>query len=101
MGSEFEARDLVTRLLPVAAGGLREAGVESGDFEPLLEVIASRTASGRTAAAWQGATLLGLEGRLGRERALCAMLERYLEYAEGGAPVHTWPLEGALPQSGR
>jgi hypothetical protein len=35
-----------------------------------------------------------LEPRLGHERALAAMLERYLELSEGDQPVHTWPLRG-------
>jgi hypothetical protein len=34
------------------------------------------------------------EGRLGRDQALAAMLERYLELQAGGEPVHTWPGQG-------
>jgi hypothetical protein len=34
------------------------------------------------------------EGRLGRDEALAAMLERYLELQAGGEPVHTWPQQG-------
>jgi hypothetical protein len=32
-----------------------------------------------------------LESRLDRERALPAMLDRYLQYAATDQPVHTWP----------
>jgi hypothetical protein len=35
--------------------------------------------------------LATLEPRLGRERALAAMPERYLEYGATNQPVHTWP----------
>jgi hypothetical protein len=34
-----------------------------------------------------------LEPELGRDGALAAMLERYLELSERGQPVHTWPVE--------
>jgi hypothetical protein len=33
-----------------------------------------------------------LEPELGRERALAAMLERYLEHQRAGQPVHTRPV---------
>jgi hypothetical protein len=58
----------------------------------LLSVIEARAASGQTGAAWQRLTLATLEPELGRERALAAMLERYLEHQRTGEPVHTWPL---------
>jgi len=32
-----------------------------------------------------------LESRLDRERALPAMLDRYLQYAATDQPIHTWP----------
>jgi len=35
--------------------------------------------------------LAALQPWLGRQRALAAMLERYLEFAASGQPVHTWP----------
>jgi hypothetical protein len=55
-------------------------------------VVDRRAASGQTGAAWQRRTMAELEPRLGRERALAAMLERYMEFSEGDQPVHTWPL---------
>jgi hypothetical protein len=54
-------------------------------------VIAVRVTSGQTGAVWQRQMLAALEPRLGRERALAAMLERYLQYAGTDQPVHTWP----------
>jgi hypothetical protein len=55
-------------------------------------VVAERTASGQTGAAWQRQAPAALEPGLDRERGLAAMLERYLEHQQGGDPVHTWPL---------
>ena len=101
------AAELVPRLLPRARRGLVAAGVDATEADRLLGVIADRVAAGQTGAVWQRRTLAALEGRpsgglkpslpngrAGRERALAAMLERYLELQAGGEPVHTWPVEG-------
>jgi hypothetical protein len=85
------AAQLVRRLLPVARRGLEDAGVEPGEAGGLLAVVEARAATGQTGAVWQRRALAALEPRLGRERALAAMLERYLELQLTGVPVHTWP----------
>ncbi|HEV8653763.1 MAG TPA: glutamate--cysteine ligase [Actinomycetes bacterium] len=85
------AAELVPKLLPAARDGLVSAGVAAAEADDLLGVIAARVAAGQTGAAWQRRTLATLEPRLGRERALAAMLERYLQYAATDQPVHTWP----------
>jgi hypothetical protein len=82
---------LIPELLPAARDGLVAAGVAATEADHLLGVIAARVAAGQTGAAWQRQTLATLEPRLGRQRALTAMLERYLEYAATDQPVHTWP----------
>ena len=78
-------------LLPVAQAGLDRADVERDDSAPLLELIASRVASGQTGAAWQRSALERLEATRPREEALSALLELYLAHSREGAPVHTWP----------
>ena len=102
------AAELVPRLLPSARRGLVEAGVDAAEADRLLGVIADRVAAGQTGAVWQRRALAALEGsgeprrgapvdregRLGRDEALAAMLERYLELQAGGEPVHTWPQQG-------
>jgi hypothetical protein len=87
------ARELVARLLAIARGGLDRAGLDPAESRQLLDVIAARRAGGQTGACWQRRTLECLEPRLGRERALDAMLERYLVCSREGRPVHGWPLE--------
>ena len=61
------------------------------EADHLLGVIAARVTTGQTGAVWQRRELSALEPRLGRERALAVMLERYLELAATDQPVHTWP----------
>ncbi len=85
------AAELVAELLPAARDGLVGAGVAAAEADRLLGVVAARVASGQTGAVWQRETLAALEPRLGRERALAAMFERYLAHAATGQPVHTWP----------
>jgi hypothetical protein len=84
------AADLVPELLPKARHGLLEAGVAADETGRLLDVISGRITSGQTGAAWQRAALSAAQRRYGRERALAAMFERYLENAATGQPVHTW-----------
>jgi hypothetical protein len=83
---------LVPELLPAAREGLVGAGVAAPEADFLLGVIAARVAAGQTGAVWQRRMLAALEPQLGRERALAAMLERYLEHAATDQPVHSWPI---------
>jgi hypothetical protein len=95
------AAELVPRLLPAAHEGLLGAGVAAAEADHLLGVIAARVTTGQTGAVWQRRTLAALEPRLGREDALAAMLQRYLEYAATDQPVHTWPLPAGLTSARR
>jgi hypothetical protein len=85
---------LAAGLLPAAAAALEAAGVDGEEVGLLLGVVEARIRSGRTGAAWQRATLLRLEPELGRDGALRALLERYLELSATGEPVHAWEQPG-------
>jgi hypothetical protein len=85
-------RRLVDHLLTVADAGLHEHGVASEERSRCLGVIADRVATGRTGARWQRMVIERLEPRLGRERALAAMLEEYQRAVASGRPVHEWDL---------
>jgi gamma-glutamyl:cysteine ligase YbdK (ATP-grasp superfamily) len=85
------AAKLIAELVPAARQGLLEAGVAADEANGLLNVISARAASGQTGAAWQRATLAAAERHHDRQRALAIMLDRYLQCAATGLPVHTWP----------
>jgi hypothetical protein len=85
------AAKLVAELVPAARQGLLQAGVTPAEADTLLGVISARAATGQTGAVWQRATLAA-ERRRSRKRALAVMLDRYLECADTGLPVHTWPV---------
>jgi hypothetical protein len=86
------AAKLVGELVPAARQGLVEAGVAAEEADGLLQLISARAACGQTGAAWQRATLAAAERRHDRERALAIMLDHYLQCADTGLPVHTWPV---------
>jgi hypothetical protein len=88
------AAELVPLLLPVAHRGLVGAGVAEDEAAGLLDVIRARVATRQTGAVWQRRVLARLAPGQRREGALAAMLERYVELSAGGAPVHTWPVDG-------
>jgi len=81
------------RLLPLAAEGLRQRGVDTVLAERLLAVIEQRCLTGRTGATWQTETVHALEERSGldRDTALLEMTQRYLKFMQTGEPAHTWP----------
>ncbi|MEV6317721.1 glutamate-cysteine ligase family protein [Streptomyces sp. NPDC051776] len=80
-------------LLPLAAAGLDEWGVEPADRDRYLGVIEERCRRRMNGAAWQAATFhRGLDGGLDREAALAATTRRYCELMRAGEPVHTWPV---------
>jgi len=98
-GDRLPADQLVVQLVDVARKGLLSRGVESSDFEPLLEVIRERAESGQTGAVWQRRIL----NQMGTEDADCPeksdehrlerLVERYVELSNEGQPVHRWPAE--------
>lgn len=89
------AADLARLLLPQAQQALTRAGVDPKEAEELLAVIRDRIDARQTGAVWQRRTLSALTPTLGRDRALPAMLERYLEHSAADTPVHTWPVPDA------
>jgi hypothetical protein len=90
------AEELVLRiLLPLAHSGLRLCGVDDVVCNRLLAVIEQRCISRQTGSVWQRDMVTVLEDRgADRPTALRGMLRRYIEHANTGAPVHSWPING-------
>jgi hypothetical protein len=82
------AAKLVTELVPMARHGLLQARVAAAEADGLLEVISARAASGQTGAVWQRATLAAAKRRHDPQRALAVMLDRHIQCADTGMPVH-------------
>ena len=81
------------RLLPLAARGLRNWGVDRADAERLLGIIERRCVTCRNGATWQVETVRELSSKAGLDRseALRRMTQGYIERMNTNEPVHTWP----------
>ena len=74
-----------------AHSALQARSAEEADA--MLGIIQARVAARRTGAGWQRQMLAKLEKQMPKADALAALLERYRQHAESGAPVHEWPLD--------
>lgn len=77
---------LLEELLPMARRGLSRLACDAHDSDHFLDIIAQRVSSGQTGAAWQLAAHERYHGDLR------AVLGRYLQQQNSGAPVHRWAL---------
>lgn len=86
------ATELVLRkLLPIAATGLKQQGVDEGEISRLLGIIEQRCVLGINGATWQIEQVEARE-KAGdsRPEALRGMLGEYLENMHTNEPIHTW-----------
>ncbi|MFI8436813.1 glutamate-cysteine ligase family protein [Streptomyces sp. NPDC079020] len=85
-------------LLPLAAAGLDAWNIEPADRDRYLGIIEERCRRRVNGASWQVATYhRALEAGLERDAALAATTRRYIELAQMGEPVHTWPVGFPAP----
>jgi gamma-glutamyl:cysteine ligase YbdK (ATP-grasp superfamily) len=97
VGAQVPVSEVIMRhLLPLARDGLVDWGVDAGDVDYYLGIIAERTLSGLNGAAWQIATWHKLveDGGLGREDATRQLVRIYRQRSYASTPVHTWPVGG-------
>ncbi|MEZ5567714.1 MAG: glutamate--cysteine ligase [Halioglobus sp.] len=83
---------LIERLLPVAAEGLAEIGIDAGESQYYLGIIRERLASRRSGAIWQRSRTAALRRGMPAEAAQHAMLEEFMAHSESNRPVAEWPL---------
>jgi len=92
-GSQVKAFDLIKHdLLPLAAGGLRDAGVAATDVDRYLGIIERRVDTGQTGAQWHLASLAGLRNQGTRAERLAALTAATVTRQQEVTPVHDWPL---------
>lgn len=73
-------------LLPMAALGLEQLGLDGSDIDTYLGILEGRARSGQTGAVWQR----GFIARHGVD--FGAMTHAYAERSDSGRPVHEWDL---------
>jgi len=84
------ATHVIKKLIPIAASGLTELGVDSKEIDTFLGIIEGRLKARQTGARWQLNKLDQLEETLARPAALQQLLQRYMANAGSGQPVHLW-----------
>lgn len=89
-GQVRSADELILLVLPLAAEGLRSAGVDSGDAGRLLDLIGERVSSGQTGARWMLEGYSRLRGGVPKDEALQGVVRAYMGRQRGGQPVHRW-----------
>ena len=96
VGAQVPVSEVIMRhLLPIARDGLVDWGVDAGDVDYYLGIIAERTLSGMNGAAWQIATWHKLvDDGLSREDATRKLVRIYRQRSYASTPVHTWPVGG-------
>ena len=91
---EIPVAELVIRhLVPQAALGLQELGVDQHLIERYLDVIRERARTEQNGASWQISYLRTLESQgMERRDALTQLTRKYWENMHSNAPVHEWPV---------
>ncbi len=84
--------DILTRLLPRIPEQLASMGFIESDFQPMLNVIEERLATGQTGSQWQLAKLSKLKEQMPKREALVAMVLEYQKNSATNTPVARWPL---------
>ncbi|WP_018871826.1 glutamate-cysteine ligase family protein [Thioalkalivibrio sp. ALJ16] len=79
-------RRILRELLPQAVAGLDRLGIDAGERDALLAVIAARVENRQTGAQWQRAWV----ARHGRDWP--GLVSAYRGWQSTGEPVHTWGL---------
>lgn len=78
---------MLDELLPLAAEGLEQLGIDNADIRHYLSIIAARIESGQTGAVWQQRHLQQVQGNVER------LLLDYAHLQHTHTPVHTWALD--------
>ncbi len=92
-GKHHRASDLILEtLLPVARTGLISKGIDPGDTDRYLGIIAKRVESGRTGADWALRSLKEMGGNANRDERYRALVVASLAQQAKNKPVHTWSL---------
>jgi len=90
--SEQPVCAILERLLPLAREGLDAIGIDAGESEHYLGVIARRLERRQSGAVWQQKMLAGLKKNTPLRPALHELLEKFIGHSVQNLPVAEWPL---------
>lgn len=100
-GELVPARALILdRLLPLAARGLRSAGVDEDDIDRYQGVLRERVESGMTGSRWMMRSFAAMKGRGTQVERMNAVTAAVVQRQQTGAPGHTWALANLAEAGG-
>lgn len=92
-GDTFPAGDLITgKLLPLAAEGLENSGIDSDDIERYLGIIDQRIRNKQTGSQWTLDSFHAMDEERGLAERMAALTASEIERQNSGKPVHQWRL---------
>ncbi len=86
---------ILEQLLPLAREGLKQAKVDSSDYNRYLDVIEERVRRDQNGALWSFRSLAAMGGQGTRELRNRILVEQMIEHQRNDTPVHEWPLANA------
>jgi len=86
------AQRLFPKLAETAREGLRMAGIDPSETDPLIDCMLERVDRAQTGSVWQRANLAAHSSNHSREDALRRMFEDYSARSAEGQPVHRWSI---------
>tara|TARA_R110002110_G_scaffold91264_2_gene237439 strand:- start:57412 stop:58893 length:1482 start_codon:yes stop_codon:yes gene_type:complete len=89
---ESAITDIIADLLPLAAQGLTQIGVDTAESARYLGVIEQRLQRRQTGAIWQQNRFRALCDTQTKDQALHQLVEDYYRYSLQNLPVADWPL---------
>jgi CBS domain-containing protein len=97
-GRTHSADELILYTIPLAAKGLRDAGIDEKDINRLLDTITDRVGSGQTGSRWMIDGYNRIRTVVPQDEALQAVVLDYLDGQKSGLPVHQWDRMEMPPQ---
>ncbi len=92
-GEKLGVPELIRKeLIPMARQGLKNVGVDQGDIDKYIDVIAERNEKRLTGSTWAVKSHLKLAKETTREEIMVALTCGMIENQKKGLPVHEWEL---------
>ena len=99
-GESIAATDLIkNELLPIAADGLQQAGVDQADVDKYLGVILKRVESKQTGAKWAIKSITEMDKEIHPDERVRSIVAEMEKQQNTDAPIHSWPLATASKQA--
>ncbi len=95
-GESISATRLIRdELLPIAASGLESSGIDKGDIQRYLDVIAARVENKQTGAKWAIQSITEMDKEIHPDEKVRSVVAEMHQQQETDTPISQWPLATA------